>query len=282
MTLRIEGLERMLSDCVLFARHASGVQLRSYQINAARAIADSVIHARGLHFVVAMSRQSGKNETQAQIEAYLLTLLSRRNTEMVKASPTFKPQTQNAMRRLQRTLEGNALTRNIWEHEEGYIYRVGKSRIYFLSGQPRSNVVGATASALLECDEAQDVLIAKWDKDFAPMASSTNATIVFWGTVWTSTTLLAREIRIAQKDEARDGIKRYFSADAEIVGTKVQARAAVQLHERGDAGLVYQGPSLGTDDRAIALQRADIHRAENRSTVLSTHKNRLVADSSSG
>jgi hypothetical protein len=51
--------------------------------------------------------------------------------------------------------------------------------IHFLSAAPSSNIVGATVSLLLECDEAQDVEIAKWDKEIAPMAASTNATRVF-------------------------------------------------------------------------------------------------------
>jgi len=88
------------------------------------------------------------------------------------------------MRRLERVLERNLLTCGSvcsWKKEQGYIYRVGTARIYFLSGQPSANIVGATASTLLVCDEAQDVSIRKWDKEINPMAASTNATRVFWG-----------------------------------------------------------------------------------------------------
>ena len=45
--------------------------------------------------------------------------------------------------------------------------------------------MGATASLLLEVDEAQDVAINKFDKDIDPMADSSNATRIFWGTAWT-------------------------------------------------------------------------------------------------
>ena len=95
-------------------------------------------------------RQSGKNELQAQLETYLLTLLSQTNAEMVKISPTWRPQTLNAMRRLHRVLERNILVKNSWYKEQGYIYRIGSARIYFFSGQPESNIVGATASTLLK------------------------------------------------------------------------------------------------------------------------------------
>jgi hypothetical protein len=81
--------------------------------------------------------------------------------------------------------------------------------------------VGATASILLECDEAQDVQIAKWDKEVAPMAASTNATRVFWGTAWTSATLLARELRAARQQEKQDGRRRAWVLTAEDVGREV-------------------------------------------------------------
>jgi hypothetical protein len=87
-------------------------------------------------------------------------------------------------------------------------------------------VVGATASTLLECDEAQDVLISKWDKEIAPMAASTNATRVFWGTAWTSQTLLAREKRAALEAEKQDGIRRVFEIDSNVVRKEVPSYGA--------------------------------------------------------
>ena len=199
----------------------SGIRLRSYQIGPAQAIAQSVIKNQGRAFVVIYPRQSGKNELQAQIEAYLLFMLQFEDTEMVKASPTWKPQSINAMRRLERVLERNKAIQSNWTKESGYVYRIGHARIYFLSGSEAANVVGATANVLLQCDEAQDVTIYKWDKDFAPMAASTNATRVFWGTAWTSKTLLARERKEAEKRQAADGDQRVWIMDAEIVAQEI-------------------------------------------------------------
>jgi len=216
-------IKRLLKNAVLFAEHASAIQLRSYQEQVAAAVVDSVINCRGLTFVVIFPRQSGKNELQAQIEAYLLTLYSQLEAEMVKVSPTWKPQSLNAMRRLERVLERNLVTRTIWTKESGYIYRLGSARIAFLSGSPTSNVVGATASLLLQCDEAQDVTSAKWDKEINPMAASTNATRIFWGTAWTSQTLLAHEKRLARELEKLDGIQRVFQIDADVVRQEVPA-----------------------------------------------------------
>ena len=215
---------KLLRDVVLFSKTASGIDLRAYQIAVAESIVNSVVKNLGLTFVVIFPRQSGKNELQAQVETYLLTVLAHTDAEVVKVSPTWKPQTQNAMRRLQRILSRNLLAHELkWSKESGYIYRIDKARIFFLSGSPTANVVGATASTLLECDEAQDVLPSKWDKDFAPMAASTNATRVFWGTAWTSRTLLARELRAAQAAEKLDGIRRVFMIDANTVAQEVPA-----------------------------------------------------------
>ncbi len=85
-------IKNVLKDVTLFSHHVSGTKLRSYQMTVAAAIANSVIYKKGLSFVVVFPRQSGKNELQAQIETYLLTLLQRINAEIVKVSPTWKPQ----------------------------------------------------------------------------------------------------------------------------------------------------------------------------------------------
>jgi hypothetical protein len=168
-------------------------------------------------------RQSGKNELQAWLEAWLLALHAETGGEIVKVSPTWRPQSLNAMRRLERCLERSPLTRARWRRESGHIYRLGLARAVFLSAQPGSNVVGATASILLECDEAQDVQIDKWDREINPMAASTNAARIFWGTAWTDSTLLGRELRAARSAEAGDGLRRAFVLDADQVAEQVPA-----------------------------------------------------------
>ena len=216
-------LKTLLHDPIAFTERAGGIRLRQYQRSPLKAILQSVLCHQGHSFVVMFPRQSGKNELQAQLECYLLALLSRTPAEMVKISPTWKPQSQNAMRRLERVLQHNAITRRLWRKESGYIYRVGQARMLFFSGAPEANIVGATAGTLLEVDEAQDVSIPKFDKDIAPMAASTNATRVFWGTAWTSRTLLARELRAARQAEQADGLRRAFVLTADEVAAEVEA-----------------------------------------------------------
>ena len=222
----VAAIKELLRDVARFTEHASGLKLRAYQMPVAQAIVDSVIHKRGDSFVVMFPRQSGKNELQAQIEAYLLTLTSQTNGEIVKASPTWKPQSINAMRRLERVLRANLLTRGRWKPESGYAFRLDTARCYFMSAALEANSVGHTASVLLECDEAQDVQAVKWDKGFAPMGASTNATVVFWGTAWTAKTLSgARAPRACEALQRADGRQRVFHITADQVAAEVPAYA---------------------------------------------------------
>ncbi len=68
-------------------------RLRPYQREVALAILDSVFGRKGLTFSVEIARQGGKNELSAQLELLLLTLYMAEPQNLVKCSPTFKPQT---------------------------------------------------------------------------------------------------------------------------------------------------------------------------------------------
>jgi len=217
------AVAKALRDPGVFACFISGTRLRRYQSGVCEAIFESVIHNRGLSFVVMFPRQSGKNELQAQLETYLLALFCDCPAEMVKVSPTLKPQAQTAMRRLERTLKKNLLLGRAWRKEAGSQYAVNQARINFLSGAPESSIVGATASLLLEVDEAQDVQPAKFDKDIAPMTASTHATRVFWGTAWTRSSLLGRELHAALEAQKHDGQRRVFRLSADDVSAEVPA-----------------------------------------------------------
>ena len=74
--------------------------LRPYQLEAGRAIADSVRNRRGLTFTVVMARQAGKNELSSQVELFLLMKHALLPVDGIKCAPTFEPQAQISMRRL--------------------------------------------------------------------------------------------------------------------------------------------------------------------------------------
>ena len=213
---------RWLRDVGAYSRNVIGRGLREYQVEVAEAIVASVVRRRGRTFAVMMSRQAGKNETSAQVEAYLMSLFQRVGGWGVKASPTFKPQTINSLMRLDQCLD-NRWTRGRVRRENAYIRRLGRARWAFFSAQPAAKVAAATASILLEGDEAQDIDGEKWNKEFRPMGASTNATTVLWGTAWTSTTLLARTIRALEGMERRDGVKRVFKVTWDRVAESVPA-----------------------------------------------------------
>jgi hypothetical protein len=229
-------LTKLGRDVVLFVRHASGLQLRGYQEVVARAVIRSVLENQGLSFVVILPRQSGKNELQAQLQAYLLMLFSESREEIVQVSPTWKPQTMNAMYRLEATLSANLVVRDRWEKHYGHVYQLGGARITFLSGSPAANIVGATADLLLSVDEAQDIQVDKYDKEIAPMAASTNATRVFWGTAWTSNTLLAREEKAALALQRSDGVQRVWRLTCEDVAREVPAYGTFVADQVGRLG----------------------------------------------
>jgi len=77
--------------------------------------------------------------------------------------------------------------------------------------------VGHTASILLEVDESQDVDREKFDREFRPMASATNATTVHYGTAWSDTSLLEQVKQANLELERRDGVRRHFEYDWQVV-----------------------------------------------------------------
>lgn len=159
------------------------------------------------------ARQMGKNETSAQLEAFLMTLFAGHGGTIVKAAPSFKPQIINSLLRLKETLDLSPLTRGRWNPAFGYMVQLGRASTVFLSADPHASVVGATASLLLEIDEAQDVDPEKYDREFRPMASSTNATTVMYGTAWSEDSILERQRRFNLAREAETGERLHFEYD---------------------------------------------------------------------
>ena len=213
---KLASLRRALGNVETFGAAVLGMPLRPYQAEVARAVLASIAEGRGDSLTVLMPRQSGKNQLSAHLEAYLLTRCQRRGGSLVKCAPTYRPQVLVSIARLLRALD-NPLTTGRWHRRDGHVVELGRASIAFYSAEPGANVVGGTASLLLECDEAQDVLSDKWEKDFRPMGATTNATSVLYGTPWTDDTLLARQIVLNREAETRDGVRRHFQVSWEDV-----------------------------------------------------------------
>ncbi|MBI5288559.1 MAG: hypothetical protein HY873_06260 [Chloroflexi bacterium] len=212
-------------------------RLRPYQCEAGRAIFDSVMNRRGLTFTVEIARQGGKNELSSQIELFLLLRHGHRDADAVKCAPTFRPQLRISMRRLWSRM-GQAGLAGAARLSDNAI-TVGRARALFLSAEPGANVVGHTASILLEVDEAQDVDEEKFDREFRPMAATANATTVLYGTAWDDRTLLERAKQHNLELERRDGVRRHFEYDWQRVAAHVPAYAAYVEAERARLGATH-------------------------------------------
>ena len=122
--------------------------LRPYQLEIANAVLDSVFYRKGLTFSVEIARQGGKNELSARLERLLLTLNMDRPLQLIKCSPTFKPQTVISMMRLKDRLNDVGFD-GVWTSEMGYIIRLGDARAIFLSAErlrPTSSAIPPTSS----------------------------------------------------------------------------------------------------------------------------------------
>jgi hypothetical protein len=224
-----------------------------YQMEIANAVLDSVYEGKGLTFSILLARQMGKNEISALIESYLLGCME--GGTIVKAAPTHKPQIMNSRLRLLSMLERSKVAQDrIWR-TQGYVVGVRAPfdsfdsqtgpRIIFLSANPDAHIVGATASLLLEVDEAQDVSVEKFNRDLRPMASTTNATTVLYGTAWSDDTLLAQVKAVNEELEAVDGIRRHFEYDWRTL-------AALNPHYK--AYVENEIQRLGEDHQTIRTQ----------------------------
>lgn len=225
----------MISELMQLAAGEPGVpSLRPYQREAARAIFESVRDGLGDSITVEIARQGGKNELSAQLETLLLALHALRDAEAVKCAPTFRPQLAVSRLRLWKRIAQAGL--GPLAAREPNAIRVGRARIVFLSAEPAANVVGHTASLLLEVDEAQGVDAEKFDRDFRPMAAVANATTVYYGTAWDDRTLLERAKQANLEAERRDGMRRHFEYDWQAVAAHVPAYAAFVEGERQRLG----------------------------------------------
>lgn len=269
-----QTLHELLADIAPFAA-AGGRELRPYQLACARAIVRSVLERRGRVLTVMFARQMGKNELSAQLEAYLLALFAARGGSLVKAAPSFRPQVINSLVRLRGALEQNPLTRGRAHSSFGYQLAVGSASVSFYSAEPHANVVGATASLLLEIDEAQDVDPDKYDRDFRPMAATTNATTVLYGTAWSEESILQRQKLRNLEIEARTGERLHFEYDWTVLADMSGPYREYVTGEIGRLG--YDHPTirtqyllhcLGDAGRLFSLrQQADLQGAHARESA---------------
>jgi hypothetical protein len=177
-----------------------------------------------------------------------------RGGNIIKCSPTFKPQTIISMERLKQRLDDFGFD-GIYRPQMGYIVQLGNSKVVFLSAEGSASVVGHTVDILLEIDESQDVGKDKYTKEFHPMGSATNVTTVLYGTTWDDSTLLEEMKQANLESEKKDGIKRHFKYDWQEVGrynilyclrsiAPAKSPCVLSSHPWADPSLCFPGSQL--------------------------------------
>lgn len=209
--------------------------------------------------VFMVSRQGGKNETSARLEARLLCKYANADgsNNLIKSAPTFKPTLITSMRRLEHCLkplpflyerfvpksvtkrwQARAGTRMkpLWRKTQGYIYGVGNASVTFLSGEPGANKVGETASIAIEIDEAQAFSREVYRLELSPMAATRNAPTIFYGTSWIRDNLLEEMRELARERGKRLGRRMLFEFPWEAVAESNTSYRNHVLNVRAELG----------------------------------------------
>ena len=224
-----------------YSREVLGRPLRWYQAEVAAAIERSVVEGRGLTITVQMARQAGKTELSAHVGAWLLYECKVQSAKckgegtVVKVVPAMVPQAWVPMRRLTELLV-RSWPEGSWRREGRTAVVAGGARVVFFSGQADASAMGATASLLLEVDDAQDVAWEQFQRTFRPMAAAHNVTTVVYGTTGRSDSVLEVARRENLLMERRDGVRRHFECDWEVCAAENPAYARFVVGELARLG----------------------------------------------
>lgn len=194
--------------------------LRRYQLAPFDAILRAAAAQNADQLVIVFPRQAGKNELSAHVEAVLMAQGTGKRG--VKAAPTFDPQATRSLKRLSGHLRACGFKSPDLQTGTDTV-TLGTASWWFGSGEPNANVVGDTASLLLEFDEAQDFDVDVHDRRFSPMAATTAAARVYYGTPFTDFDLLAQAEEQAAAATNRDGTQRVFRIEWERVAEELPA-----------------------------------------------------------
>lgn len=168
--------------------------LRAYQVETLQSLLDGIERSPGATFTVMYPRQAGKNEVAAHLVAALLRKAAQRGGSVVVCAPSYRPQARISLARAWRVLAetDHLLPAASRARMAGNIITAGRAAAVFLSAAPQAHVAGHTASLAIIADEAQDIERDWFDRQFRPMAASTGAPTVLFGTAWDGETLLER------------------------------------------------------------------------------------------
>ena len=181
--------------------------LRGYQLRTLLDLLDGIERHRGATFTVLFPRQAGKNEVAAALVDALLRSHAGQGGSIVVCAPAYRPQARISVERAAQLLASTDRVSPGAGHARlaGNTIEVGRARVTFLSAAPGAHVSGHTASLALIADEAQEIDAAWFDRQFRPMAATTGAPTVLFGTPWDGRTLLDEAVAANRERDRRGG-----------------------------------------------------------------------------
>ena len=185
---------------------ASASVLRTYQARVLGSLFKAIPGSRGAQFTVMLPRQAGKNEISARLIGGLLAAHGKRGGSIIICAPTLYPQARISLERTRLALLASVRKVGMAVRVEENTIRFQGAVATFLSASPAAQVAGHTASIAIIADEAQDIEADWFDRQFRPMAASTGAPTVLFGTPWDGSTLLERAVEANRlRDERQRG-----------------------------------------------------------------------------
>ena len=214
--------------------------LRAYQARVLRGLLRAVAARPAAPLTVLMPRQSGKNEIAAALVACLLRANAHEGGTVVVCAPTLDPQARISAARIRAALAATdpLVPAAGQSRSRGDSVAVGRARAVLLSANPQASVAGHTASIALVADEAQDIDEDWFNRQFRPMAASTGAPTILFGTAWNGRTLLERAVAANRARDAAHphGPRRHHQASWREVAVVLPAYGAYVESERERLG----------------------------------------------
>lgn len=236
-------------------RKLRGPALRGYQVSVLQALLRGIERHPGETFTVLFPRQAGKNEVAAALVAGLLRAHASDGGSVVVCAPSLQPQAEISLARLRRTLAAtDHLFPRARSRASGNRVFVGRAEAVFLSGAATANVAGHTASLALIGDEAQDLDRDWFERQFRPMAASTGAPTVLFGTPWDGHSLLDLAVQRNRRRDAAQPGRRF--RDWLPFHHEVNWRQVAEAVPRYGAYVEAQRAALGANHPIFATQYA--------------------------
>lgn len=219
---------------------ARGPALRDYQVRTLAGLLRGIAAHRGATLTVLFPRQAGKNEVAAHLVVALLRMHALRGGSIVVCAPTLRPQGRISIERVRQALDAtdHLIPPAGAARWSANTVSVGRASATFLSASPAAHVAGHTASIALIADEAQEIDADWFERQFRPMAASTGAPAVLFGTPWDGRSLLDQAVAANRRQDAARaaGVPLHYEVSWREVAASRPAYGAYVRQQRARLG----------------------------------------------